>query len=64
MMATAITDPIAAWARLLPYDHSPAARRPGSARSTDPTASVASPMSISASHEMGAGFGHPQTTKI
>jgi hypothetical protein len=29
MMATTITDRIAAWARLLPYDHSPAARRIG-----------------------------------
>jgi hypothetical protein len=57
---TTITVRTAACGRLLPYGHSPIARRPGSARSNDRTASAASSTTISTSRDMCMGFGHPQ----
>jgi hypothetical protein len=51
---------IAARVRLLPYDRSPAARRSGSTSSTDATTSADSSTSTGTSHDMRAGFGHPQ----
>ena len=56
---TTITVRTAAWGRLLPYGHSPTARRPRCARSNDTTALAASYTDTSTSHDMWMGFGHP-----